>query len=447
MSRVCVVVPCNQRHYAWLPLALKSIAVQSFQPHMVSIALTGFERCDPIPYVPSYGLNMTLGCATKLLSSGAARNVGVERCGHGVGYYKFVDADDEMMPYQLERMMALMKEHNATHGRALRQILPHHRRKRIVHKTMHTDKHRAERETQCTIVILAFPTHCGVDCQRGNKHTQDYNVAKTVDSLQRFWLSPFAVHYPLTIFHEDYNETQTREVARWTRSAVFFAKIDLSPHALPKYLRKYFKAIMAAVKPAHRNGNMWLPSMRGSYHGFGYRMMCRFFAGLIMHHAALVEYTWYMRVDAGDSRLTGPFTSDPFVAMMQNKFRYGYQRIAIAARNARFDRVIANWTGSLPHTKKLLEPFLDRHRKYNGHYYYNNFEVVHLPTFRSPRHQWLFNMTDRAGAFMLGDTPQTNLGDADFRSVSVAFLMAHKEVHRFSHLPYAHPVPWDALYP
>jgi len=312
---------------------------------------------------------------------------------------------------------------------------------------MHTKKLRSERERTCTIVMLAFPTHCGEDCRRGNRHTQDWNVAKMVDSLERFWFAPFQTHYPLTIFHEDYNETQQANVKRWTRSPITFSKVDFSPKSLPVYLHDQFSAMMTAVKPAHRNGNLWLPSMRGTYHGFGYRMMCRFFGGGVMHHPALAEYTWYMRVDAGDSRLTGPFTSDPFVMMIRGRFKYGYQRIETAARNSRFDRVIANWSATLPHTKKLLEPFLDSKRRYNGRYYYNNFELVHLPTFRSPRHQQLFNATDRSGAFMLGDTPRGNLGDADFRSVSVAFLMAETEVHRFTHLPYTHPVPWDAPYP
>ena len=544
MSRVCVVIPCTPNDIAWLPYALASVGQQTLPPAVVSIQYSGFKDCTSVLNHPplGHGVQLTQNCSASKLSCGGGRNAAVARCGPGIDFYKYFDADDEMMPYQLERMVKIMTDYNATigyhgyyhkdsgsivrndaelrdrirgdggrwrkfspfhelqtqHGqpmvrrshwkpldehstfqedirmareawvdpnqrfvhttekltRYMRRTNPQKKRKfklfgRRLRQTWHRPRRqtsRIERESQCTVVILAFPTHCGKDCLRGNKHTQDWNVAHMVGSLERFWFRPFRVHYPVHIFHQDYDDTQELAVRQRTRSPVFFRKLDLSPTALPKHLHKYFRRIMADVKPAHRGGNLSMPSMRGTYHGFGYRMMCRFFAGLIMHHDELKEFTWYMRVDAGDSRLTGPFTADPFVTMMRGNYRYGYQRIETAARNSRFDRVISNWTATLSYSKKLLEPFLDRNREYNGRYYYNNFEIVHLPTFRSPRHRMLFDTADRSGAFMLGDMPRSNLGDADFRSVSVAFLVAESKVHRFVHLPYAHPVPWDAPY-
>lgn len=554
MSKVCVVIPCTPSDITWLPYALKSIGRQSLRPAAVSIQYSGFKSCASVlaNRVLDYGVPLIQNCSTAKLSCGGGRNAAVARCGPRIDFYKYFDADDEMMPYQLERMVKLMHEHSATigyHGyypkgsglvvrgdaelrvRILndggrwRKFSPFHElqtqhgqpmvrashwkpldehntlqedvrvareawadpNQRFVHttekltrymrrppksqtrrfglydrrlsmvmhqlkhkrtmKTMLTDKHRRQREATCTVVMLGFPTHCGEDCQRDNKHTQDYNVAKMADQLQRLWFGPFKTQYPLTIFHEDYNETQMDAVRRWTRSSVFFSKIDLSPFALPAWLRSKFDKIQADVRGAHRNGDMWLPSMRGTYHGFGYRMMCRFFAGLIMWHEQLTEFTYYMRVDAGDSRLTEPFTSDPFVTMIRNKYLYGYQRIDTAMRNSRFDHVISQWKKSgWPFNKKLLKPFVDAHGRYNGRYYYNNFEIVHLPTFRMPLYRHLFNTTDMSGAFMLGDTRASNLGDADFRSVSIAFIMNERDVHRFTHLSYSHPMPWNAPY-
>tara|TARA_B100000787_G_scaffold141996_1_gene111210 strand:+ start:2372 stop:3997 length:1626 start_codon:yes stop_codon:yes gene_type:complete len=540
----------------WLPSALESIGQQSLRPAAISIQYSGFKDCASVLADPTvdYGMPLIQNCSTAKLSCGGGRNAAVARCGPHIDFYKYFDADDEMMPYQLERMVKLMHDHNATigyhgyypkdsgsvvrddaelrlrirndggrwrkfspfhelqtqhgqpmvrasywkplddhntfqedirmareawidpkqrfvhttekltrymrrppksqknrrfrlYGRRLTMAIHRPKHKRVIN-TMHTDKHRSQRESTCTVVMLGFPTQCGQDCQRNNRHTQDYNVAKMVDQLQRFWFGPFKTQYPLTIFHEDYNETQMDAVRKWTRSPIVFSKIDLGPYALPVWLRLKFEKIQAAVRGAHRGGNLWLPSMRGTYHGFGYRMMCRFFAGLIMWHEQLAKFTYYMRVDAGDSRLTKPFTSDPFVTMIRNKYLYGYQRIETAARNARFDHVISRWKKSgLGHTKKLLEPFVDTYGRYNGRYYYNKFEIVHLPTFRMPLYRHLFNSTDMSGAFMLGDTPKSNLGDADFRSVSVAFMMSERDVHRFTHLNYAHPVSWDAPYP
>ena len=89
-----------------------------------------------------------------------------------------------------------------------------HRVRRPSRRGIHTDKLRSEREVTCTVVLLAFPTHCGEDCRRNNLHTQDHNVAGMVGQLDRFWFKPFKTQYPIHIFHEDYNETQQEAVQK-----------------------------------------------------------------------------------------------------------------------------------------------------------------------------------------------------------------------------------------
>ena len=115
MARVCVVLPCTPNDFRWLPLALASIARQTLKPALVSVQLSGFRSCDPMPPVDGLGLNMSVACSRKRLSCGGGRNAAVRRCGD-VDFYKYFDADDEMMPYQLQRMATLMRKHNASVG-------------------------------------------------------------------------------------------------------------------------------------------------------------------------------------------------------------------------------------------------------------------------------------------------------------------------------------------
>jgi hypothetical protein len=295
------------------------------------------------------------------------------------------------------------------------------------------------------IVMLAFPTHCGVDCLRGNKHTQDWNVEHMVRALDGYLLSRFK--YPLVIFQEDYTMRQRVAVASQTRVPVVFPRVDFSTGALPGYLN--LSLIEPAVRASHRGGNLSLPSMRGTYHGFGYRMMCRFYARHIFWHPVMMLFDWYMRVDAGDSRITDAWRFDPFNDLLYRGAYYGYHAIQHAARNHRFDTAIAKFLKANPgwHVDETtMRRFVDASGSFNGDYFYNNFEIVYMPLFRNPKHSEFFDLVDREYAFMLGNSDTGALGDADFRSVALALFANKSQLRHFTSLPYRHPVPWDAPY-
>lgn len=294
------------------------------------------------------------------------------------------------------------------------------------------------------VFILAFPTNCGIDCTRGNKHDQSWNVARMARSVDRNLLSPHGQRYPLVVYHEDYTRTQKKLVRKATRAYVAWFRIQFGIEALPSYYDR--PSVVRTVSSAHRSGNLSLPHMRGTFHGFGYRMMCRFYAGLIMWSPLMVEFDWYLRVDGGDSRFDAPLRFDPFVTMYRRGYKYGYYKIDQTSGNDLFDRAIDRLIRSNPEVVRdqaLFEPFVDKHGMYNGKYYYNNFEIVHLNTFRSEVHWDFFMQVDREQAFMFGNTRRQSLGDADFRSIALSFLLVEEQVHRFRHLPYRHPVSWD----
>ena len=304
---------------------------------------------------------------------------------------------------------------------------------------------RQERGIRACIFILAFPVNCGIDCVRSNKHEQSWNVMHMLASMEKYFFLRY--RYPVVIYHEDYTNEQKQRVANATQSEVFWLKISLAqPSSLPRYYD--LAAVRNVTQASHRFGDLRLPSMRGAYHGFGYRMMCRFFGGLIFHSPLVREFEYYWRVDGGDSRLEGEVNYDLFAQMKHHDWRYGYRGIASSSPSPRLDATFAQLRAKLGlhPDPRLLRPFVRTSGAYNGQYYYNNFEVVHVPTFASKLHWQLFSAVDHSGAFMFGQQKKQSLGDADYRSVAVAYMLNASQVHDFSSVPYLHPVPWDKPY-
>ena len=68
---------------------------------------------------------------------------------------------------------------------------------------------------------------------------------------------------------------------------------------LPTYYAR--DAVLSYFRSKHPKGDVELPNKK--MHGYGYRMMCRLFGGLIFHSPLMREFDYYMRLDGGDSRL------------------------------------------------------------------------------------------------------------------------------------------------
>ena len=106
---VCVAIPVAARHLPWLRECLASVTAQTMTPSRIAVHVSG----APCPKE----LGPTVVCAstpTKLWA-GDNRNRAFRLCGE-VMYVSFLDADDLMMPYALERMVGLMRENNASVG-------------------------------------------------------------------------------------------------------------------------------------------------------------------------------------------------------------------------------------------------------------------------------------------------------------------------------------------
>jgi hypothetical protein len=90
---------------------------------------------------------------------------------------------------------------------------------------------------------------------------------------------------------------------------IFFQQIVISEETLPKYMHSR-DSILSGLRALHPQNNMSLPP---GFHGFGYRQMCRFYAGLVFYAPVLRKSDWYMmRLDGGDSRFGPTLIVDPF---------------------------------------------------------------------------------------------------------------------------------------
>lgn len=99
-------------------------------------------------------------------------------------------------------------------------------------------------------------------------------------------------------------------------------------------------AVVAEVGGNHQDGDLGKPHMRGKFHGFGYRTMCRFYGGLVFHSPLVREFDYYWRVDGGDSRITWKDSYDLFASMQNAGKRYGYRGIAKSGPSPALDMAL-----------------------------------------------------------------------------------------------------------
>jgi len=307
--------------------------------------------------------------------------------------------------------------------------------------------------------------------------------------------------YPLLFYHADWrDEDKTKletavglnmnddKYKAWWHPVVF------GPEALPPYLYNV-NATITGWQQLHVDGDLRRET-RNNIHGFGYMLMCRFYAGLI-HHAPLTrKLDYYLRID-GDSRLQS-VKQDPFEMMKRKGAKYAtlggnYRETAgSAVALPRFyaqtnpDVKTDLWTSAgcsanavacpatqprahkatapcalrcvfdvpaQPDAVKLPVPLC----KSGGAgpprcpSFYNNFEVVDLQAFRTAEQWAFFLLAERSHAFLCEAFPGRTrpgrcggggMGDAIFRTLQVNTFLTPAEVLGLrATVSYHHPAP------
>ena len=118
--RTCVVIPCAAAHIPYLGRCLNSVQTQTrarIASVIVEVSAVNASRC------PDHLArdNIQIFCTSRTMYAGEARNSGARRCvtqspEPRADFITFLDADDELLPYAVARMLGLMRRSNATVG-------------------------------------------------------------------------------------------------------------------------------------------------------------------------------------------------------------------------------------------------------------------------------------------------------------------------------------------
>lgn len=309
---------------------------------------------------------------------------------------------------------------------------------------------------RAAILILSQQLHCGPSCESpyARNHntetcTQRTSIANLLKAVSmNFYQRVPDTSYPTVIFHEDFNDGDRALMEAASSAPVFFQKIRIAEETLPAYMQGR-SFILSALRVLHPHNNVSLPSQ--GIHGFGYRQMCRFFAGLVFYAPVLRKFDWFMRLDGGDSRL-GPTFVDPFRLLSKHGQVYGFLKYA-GYPSPQLE----------PGFKRFNEKFPDVHWDQglleiwrSGQAIYNNFEVVHMASFREPSAWAFFQQFDQDAIFLarFGAPPHNSswifdakvgpTGDADFRTLTLAMVTNSGGIRKFgggNEVTYSHPVP------
>jgi len=178
-------------------------------------------------------------------------------------------------------------------------------------------------------------------------------------------------NYPIIIFHEDYTKKDMESIRRTAKGRkVKFVKIDF----------KHYKG--------HSNLDEWMKKQKGFVEGrpSGYRMMCRFFCGVMQNHPALNGFDYYTRMDH-DSFFTEPKTLNVEESIKKYNFDYLYRSVWTDHKGKK-----AIWEFTKKYAKEnnlSLKGFgklrmLNLAGNFNGRAPYNNFHISKISFWRNP---------------------------------------------------------------
>jgi alpha 1,2-mannosyltransferase len=237
-----------------------------------------------------------------------------------------------------------------------------------------------------------------------------YFVEHCLPRLQRYML---ACHpYPVHVFHEGIGAGERRTIAAAIPGATRTDFEDVSA---------FWKTLPNGVSEAQFNA--WRSAgVQAKFQGRGYRVMCRFWAGLAWTLPSMDRYDYYWRLDT-DSLLTRPVATDPFRhVFVERGCEYAFNRLKGEAP----DVATKMWDTFLAWSKhaELAPRRLAAVRRFavsnaTGLFtrpmFYNNFELGTFRLKRSAVYQSFFRYVDERQPFGIfryrwGDAPLHSLG-------------------------------------
>lgn len=229
----------------------------------------------------------------------------------------------------------------------------------------------------------------------------------------------YIAKYPLVILHEDTLPKHYRTVIQ-THATKIAAQIVMKQVRLDNVQGNLTSLnLCARMMEKHRFFNT--TSTRA-----GYFSMCAFFAWEVMH--ALRQYDYIMRIDTDSC--VGKFGRDPFAFAHRHSYRYMYRSLFV--ENLRcmdhFNALVGSYSNKWNKDRVSQWTRGKRMKVFD-----NNFELLHLPTFRNS------NITKfLRGVREAGGVRQYRWGDAMVRMYTVLLHIDDRQVYRFSSWHYDH---------
>lgn len=177
-------------------------------------------------------------------------------------------------------------------------------------------------------------------------------------------------NYPIIIFYENYDKKKIFEIKRiiGEKTSVLFIKVDFK-----KYKNK-------------KNLEQWVKKQKSFVEGrpVGYRMMCRFFSGILQNHPTLDNFDYYIRMD-DDSFFIEPKGLDVDKLIKKYDFDYLYRSVWTDHKEKEkiweFTKNYAKKNNlSLDGFKKLS--LFNSKKEFNGRSAYNNFHISKISFWR-----------------------------------------------------------------
>lgn len=257
-----------------------------------------------------------------------------------------------------------------------------------------------------------------------------YFVRECLPRLELYFLACHKSVYPVHIFHENLPGHQRSLIRSKIPSArrTDFEDVSSIWKQLPKGVTEELLS-------------HWMNSgLQRKFQGRGYRIMCRFWHGLVWRLESLKKYDYYWRLDT-DSILTGPPKVDPFVAMKQRGCDYGFNRlkgenphVAVGlwdaflawAKSAESGLQPDDWSPVYPRWLETVKTFaVDPATKaFWAPMYYNNFELGSMRLKQHPLYMSWFEFVDSKEPF---GTFRYRWGDAPLHTLGVEAVLAAEE--------------------
>ena len=195
--------------------------------------------------------------------------------------------------------------------------------------------------------------------------------------------------YPVIVFHEDYSDTDIEEcnkVMYDCDKVMYDCDTDIGKEL--KFVKVDFEN-HPTVPPTKRE--LWQRGDDGGVTGrpWGYRMMCRFFCGVMQALPEIQEYDYYIRLDH-DSFLMDPKPSRTIEEhIAERNFDYSLRSIFVDTKEKDalwdFTKKYLLRRGMTDKIEKLRAfGMLDGNGNYNGISPYNNYHVCRVDFWKRP---------------------------------------------------------------